>query len=382
MNKSLWSFLTAMVTLGLTAQTETNAPLSTPPSTTAPAPGSSTSGTTPAAKPAHAKKTVAKKKPAKPANEASLLRSVALQPGLAVVVVSNLNVRGQAKLNSEVVAHLTKGEVVTVIEEITLKHSAPDEPSAWAKILLPSGARVWINGNYLDADKKTVAARKLNLRGGPGENYSVLGLLLRGETFTQVKTKDEWLQIEAPTNAYGYVAAQYLQQRPPEAPAAPTVVATPPPVVAATPETTPTPPPVAEPQKEVVPPPQTATAAAPIVAEPPPAAATVATPPPTAPAVTAEEPATAAVEQPLPPRVVQREGIVRGTSSIQAPTHFELVSTENGKTINYLHTPSPYLDLRRWKGLHILVTGEEGLDERWQNTPILTIQKLELLDEK
>jgi hypothetical protein len=78
--------------------------------------------------------------------------------------------------------------------------------------------------------------------------------------------------------------------------------------------------------------------------------------------------------------VVLREGLVRGTVSIQAPTRFALISPETGRTINYLHTTSPDLDLSRYKGLHIVVTGEEGLDERWKNTPVITIQRIQVLE--
>ena len=64
------------------------------------------------------------------------LKTVPLVPGPAVVVASNVNVRGQAKLKSEVLTRLTKGQAVTVLEEITRNNSGPDEPSAWAKIAL------------------------------------------------------------------------------------------------------------------------------------------------------------------------------------------------------------------------------------------------------
>lgn len=104
------------------------------------------------------------------------------------------------------------------------------------------------------------------------------------------------------------------------------------------------------------------------------------TPPPTpapAPIVTpTETPAEPAVAEPLPPRIVQREGIVRGMTSIQAPSKFVLISPENGRDIDYLYTTSNELDLRRYKGLRIIVTGEEALDERWGNTPVITIQKI------
>ena len=87
-----------------------------------------------------------------------------------------------------------------------------------------------------------------------------------------------------------------------------------------------------------------------------------------------------AVEEPLPPRVIQHEGIVKGTVSIQAPTKFALVNPDTGKTVNYLYTTSTNLDLHRYKGLRIVVTGEEGLDERWKNTPVITIQRIQVVD--
>ena len=86
------------------------------------------------------------------------------------------------------------------------------------------------------------------------------------------------------------------------------------------------------------------------------------------------------MEEPPPPRIVQHEGIVRGTASIQAPTQFELISPDNGRTIDYLYTTSTNLDLSRYKGLRIIVTGEEGLDERWRNTPVITIQRIQVLE--
>jgi hypothetical protein len=94
------------------------------------------------------------------------------------------------------------------------------------------------------------------------------------------------------------------------------------------------------------------------------------------------DPITAApppAEDPLPPRVVSHEGVVKYTVSIQAPTMFALVSPDTGRTINYLYTSSTNLDLTYYKGRHIIVTGEEGLDKRWRSTPIITIQRIQVL---
>jgi len=282
---------------------------------------------------------------------------VPLVAGPATVVASNVNVRGQAKLKSEVVGRLNKGQNVTVLEEITLKNSAVDEPSAWAKILLPPNSHVWVNTMFIEGTN-TVKPKKLNLRSGPGENYSVLGILKRGDTVKTISTKEEWTEIEAPTDAYAFVAAQYLTQE-----AAPAVAA-----VAAKPEE-----PVAAPA---------AVPEAPQIAAPPTETPALPVPPTTPEPSNAVPTVNAQPSEPEPPpkRIVQHEGIARGTFSIQAPTHFELANPENGRTINFLYTTSPDLDLRRYKGLRIVVTGEEGLDERWKNTPILTIEKIQVVE--
>ncbi|MCS7337930.1 MAG: hypothetical protein NZ739_06780, partial [Verrucomicrobiae bacterium] len=168
-----------------------------------------------------------------------------------------------------------------------------------------------------------------------------------------------------PTNAYAYVAARYLRQEPT---AAQLAAAKPEGELQPTPSPTPEPAPVVEtvaPGPEIV-----ATPAEPKV-EPAPT-----TPPPTEPVVISPVPE----EQLQPKRIVQREGIVRHSVSIQAPTLYCLVSPETGRIINYLYTTSTNLNLRRYKGLRVIVTGEEGLDPRWTNTPVLTIQRIYVVE--
>jgi uncharacterized protein YgiM (DUF1202 family) len=269
-------------------------------------------------------------------------------------------------------------------------NSGPEEPSAWAKILLPTNAHVWVNTAFIDGSNQTVKPKKLNVRSGPGENYSVIGLLHAGDALKPVTTKGDWTEIEPPANAYGFMAAQYLSQEAPatvaaippvapmptEAPAVPPTTTTTPTEPAPTPATVAATPPVAPPPTEApaVPPPTEAPAVPPPTEIPAPTETPAVT---NAMAATPPEPE---VEEPLPPRIVQREGIVRGMTSIQAPSKFVLISPENGRDIDYLYTTSRELDLRRYKGLRIIVTGEEGLDERWGNTPVLTIQKIQVVE--
>jgi len=98
---------------------------------------------------------------------------------------------------------------------------------------------------------------------------------------------------------------------------------------------------------------------------------------PTMPDATATNPP---ADEPPQPRIVEHEGLVRGSFSIQAPTKYQLISPDTKQPIDYLYTTSTNLDLSRYKGMHIIVTGEEALDPRWKNTPVITIQKIEVLD--
>ena len=190
---------------------------------------------------------------------------------------------------------MNKGQTLTVLEEVHLKNSGPDEPSAWAKIILPETARVWVSAPFIDTTNKTVIPKRLKLRGGPSENYSVLGILKQGDPVKEISTKGEWIEIEAPAEASGFVAAQYLRQD---------VAGTNPTEVATTPATVTEPPTVAPATEPALPPPGEAPAASNTVAS----------------TETATNEPAAVVQEPPPPRIVQREGVVRGTFSIQAPT--------------------------------------------------------------
>jgi uncharacterized protein YgiM (DUF1202 family) len=339
------TFAVMISTAALADNTGTNAVApARPPAAAATQPEPAKPATSEAAKPAKKKTAARRTRPPE-------ARTVPLVPGPASVSVSpnsRVMVRGRAGLIGEVIARMTNGEPVTVIEEVSLKNSKADEPSAWAKIVLPPDkAHAWVKAEFIDANK-SVKVKSLNLRGGPGENYSVLGLLHNGDTIEQIDTKGEWIEIQAPTNAYAFVAAAYLKQETP-------VLAAIPPAETTTVSESPAIPP----------------AGLPVV----PDATPIPEPPPAMP-----EEVPPAVEEPPPPRIVQREGFVRGTVSIQAPTRFELVSLETHRPIDYLYTTSTNLDLGRYKGMHLIVTGEESLDERWKNTPVITIQRIVVIE--
>jgi uncharacterized protein YgiM (DUF1202 family) len=402
MNYRLILGLTLTVATAASAQTSTNslppipAPIVAAP-IMPPAPAASTN--TPATKPAvkhHHKKTEAKatpkaskkvveKKSAVAKTEAAALSeaSITLVPGAATVAVSNLNVRGQAGLKGEVVAHLQKGDAVTVLSEISLDKHKADEPSQWAKIALPSSVSVWVDSSFIDAKDKTVKPKKLNLRAGPSEDYSVLGVVEHGTVVNEIGAKGNWTKIEAPANSYAFIAAMYLSQaasgNTPTNFAPSTETTTPqvpmPPVETA-PETTPA---------NVPPATTTVPEAPPIISQPQPAPAPEINPVPPAPenntnVTMVVDPNVPPVIDPNAPRIVTHEGRVRSSISLVAPTYYELYNPTTMVPVDYLHSSTTNLNLALYNGFQIIVTGQEAMDARWKDTPVLTVQKIYVVD--
>lgn len=370
MKTNCWLVLATILATVAVAQVNTNsAPTGALPEIPAPA----TTAVAPAA-PAVVEQTNAAPVKPKAAPKKKVVKklhepAVTLVPGTATVTSENLNIRGQAGMKGEVVGHLKKGDAVTVLSQINLDKHALDEPAQWAKIALPAGTKVWVSAHFVDATNKVVTARKLNLRAGPGENYSTLGILEKGEAITEISTKGKWIEIQAPASAGAFVAAMYLMQ---EAPA---------PVVAATPAPAPVETPVSAAPTAPEPAPEPAAPAkvaeAPVIAAAPaaPAQNTVTTNAGGIEIVTPAAPIETNLPPP-PPRIVSHQGIVRPSASPVAPTFYELYDPQSGVAINYLYAPTTALDMSRYNGAEIIVTGEEGMHDRWPQTPVLTIQKI------
>jgi uncharacterized protein YraI len=354
----------------------------------------------------------------------------------ATINRNHVNVRAAPSISAEIVTRLQKGDKVTFLEEVPVTNPKKDEPASWAAIKLPEGSKTWVFTPFL-ADNK-VKVPRLNVRAGPGENYNVLARLERGAEVKEIRRLGEWMEIEQPENGRAYVDASFIDRpgaqagqaiaeavkppleqkpvvyEPPTNKTAPTTVVSTP-----TPEPTPTP---------VTPPPvitAPSTNAPPIITEAPTVAietpkeepkpatkpAETATPTPTAAIITkpAGEVAAPGANQPLanegpadsdtpkrvlPPvgpavvtpntipvtekRIVRREGEVRSTRfNIQAPTFFELIG-ERGKKLNYLSGEKAGFKIKDYKGLRVVVTGEESIDPRYPDRPVLELETIEV----
>jgi hypothetical protein len=300
----------------------------------------------------------------------------------AVARADRVLVRSRPSLKGEVVTRLERGQRVLVFEEGLPPLLASDTVTEWVRIELPAGSRVWVAAEYVDPAGGVVLARLLNVRAGPSEDYAVLGRVARGAKLSVVGGTNGWLEVIAPPGLSGYVAAHLLEPAPPRpAPEAVAPEPSPPlretaPADAAPPPESPAPktPPAETPQPSVPPGP----AADPEV---PPAGETPRQPTPAPAPAAAPSAAVSAPEPAAPPprRVVQREGIVRATRSIQAPTRYELRGTDTGARLNYLLPADSGPDLRPFRGKRVRVTGEEFLDAGWA-TPLIRVEKILLTE--
>jgi uncharacterized protein YgiM (DUF1202 family) len=299
----------------------------------------------------------------------------------AIVTADRVNVRGKASLNSEIVTQLREGEVITLLEEIPVSKPQGGEPSAWARIQLPANTPVWVFAPYIEPTEGLVNVSRLNLRAGPGENYSVLGRIERGTAVKEIRVEKNWMEIEAPQGSYAFIATNFLKRLPDET-AAPGVATAP---DTATPAATTTPDQSATTAvASTTPPEATPTTTQPVEIEPAPAApvdqaATPATPDSTTTTTatpTAEE---STMAEPPPRRIVSREGRVIISRSIQAPTDYALESLDTRRTINYLHSEDLGVNLKVYAGRKVIVEGEELMDKRWTRTPIVEVERIRLV---
>lgn len=346
----------------------------------------------------HAKKSAAPAAPP-PAAAAAPAPAPAPAPFAAEINGTSVNVRGQANLTSERLGLLKKGDAVTVLDTIKPAKHKNDEPALWYKIALPTNCTAWVNSQFVDAAAGTVKVKRLHVRSGPGENFSVIGLMEKGAAVKSLQTKGEWVQIAPPADAYAFIAGEFVKKKDEapaevaavaapvaEAPKPPAPTPAPPTEIAATPAA-PAPPTLPAPTPEQVAKPPAAPA---LPVEPAPAPAVVAAPAPVAPAPEPQPtnepslnvelrptPSSVVVVEPPARRTVTREGMMRTTSHINYPSWYLLESLDTGKLINFLYTTNKTINLKALKDQRVMVKGEEGLDKRWPNTPVLTIDTIE-----
>lgn len=139
----------------------------------------------------------------------------------ATVTEGPLNVRSGPGTNYSRLGQLAKGKTVAVVSKVTNSSG-----NVWYKYRYSSSKYGYIYSQYVSVSgatsetaltnkKGTVKEGPLNVRSGPGTNYSKLGKIAKGTAVTlvsQVKTSAGavWYKYKYNSSKYGYLASQYV----------------------------------------------------------------------------------------------------------------------------------------------------------------------------
>ncbi len=107
-----------------------------------------------------------------------------------MVIKPNANLRAKPTLNSEVVSQVQQNETLDI-------KSVQEE---WIEVVPPTNVDFYIFSDYVK-DGVVECGQKLNIRAGPGINFSIVGQLENGDKVTVRGTISEWCRIAPPKNS-------------------------------------------------------------------------------------------------------------------------------------------------------------------------------------
>lgn len=347
---------------------------------------------------------------------------------LGKIAGTRVNIRARPTINSEVVTQLNSGDPVTVVDEVKLESPGKDEPREWSKIIYPTkDTMVWVHSDFVTNEGLVTASKFLNVRSGPGENFSKVGELHTGDEIQIVDRADKWIAMAPNKECFAYVASSLLEIY--QTKTLPTAI--PKPALATVVPVKKTDSPANSEPKVAAAEAATATASAPkatsssesskkaeTVAGEFESATILSVPDGTKPLVTEEtEPLTDAeemepefseesdIEEATVPgpdenveeeldvesdetadvdvrgrRKVYREGLLGRVVDVQYENIFRLKSLETNRTMNLLYiAPETGVKLKDYYGRTVWLEGYEGFDPRWPATPLIIIKTFKVI---
>ncbi|WP_243297496.1 SH3 domain-containing protein [Bacillus litorisediminis] len=79
---------------------------------------------------------------------------------------------------------------------------------------------------YSNEEEITVSVDQLNVRGGPGLTYDIIGAVKRGEHYKVIDRENDWVKISIDGSKDGWVASWYMSEQKPEVSAASQAIVT------------------------------------------------------------------------------------------------------------------------------------------------------------
>jgi uncharacterized protein YgiM (DUF1202 family) len=124
-------------------------------------------------------------------------------PFLAQVSKESVNIRAGANTNFEKLAKLSQGTEVIVLAK----------KFDWYKVQLPITAKTYIRADYLKINQNAIAeviGDKVNIRATANSDGTSIGMAHKGELVKIITQTNGWWQIEAPSEAVGWIRQDFI----------------------------------------------------------------------------------------------------------------------------------------------------------------------------
>ncbi|MFH0738694.1 MAG: SH3 domain-containing protein [Candidatus Omnitrophota bacterium] len=122
----------------------------------------------------------------------------------AEVKASNINVRSDSTVTSQLICTVDKRDTVEVVSQAY----------EWYKIRLPKSAPSFIKKELvvmLDNRAAKVVGNNVNVRLGPGDSSSILGEVRENEVINVLEEVEGWYKIEPVNNSFGWVHSRFVK---------------------------------------------------------------------------------------------------------------------------------------------------------------------------
>jgi len=124
---------------------------------------------------------------------------------LGKITKNRVVVRSGYNKNFNPVAFLNKDDIVVIC----------GKNFSWYKVILPTDAACYIHSKFVKNTGKyegLIETNKLNVRGGAGIQFGIVGQLKKGEEVIIRKKEGEWYKILPPENSYGWIFEDNLKK--------------------------------------------------------------------------------------------------------------------------------------------------------------------------
>jgi len=117
-----------------------------------------------------------------------------------------VSLRAKPDINSEILDRAMKGEEFVFL----------GETNDWLAVQAPESLSFWVSGQYVQ--NGVVQPAKLNVRSGPGPNYSVVCVVGKGDSLSLRGEFNDWLKIAPPVGGRVWISAKYAERVEPPKP--------------------------------------------------------------------------------------------------------------------------------------------------------------------